>query len=154
MDLILIQDNYILMIKGSLNSYFQNFAILFLFLKSSFWYGFYMKNENEKFLFYLKYKENMCGSSFASQFTPPKLSQLFPDICRREKQARFCGTFLFLPYFSISSHWFGNREGLVAATWSPSGVSTRDWLTDERFLFFQSRMEAHFAVLIQKWQTT
>ena len=54
--------------------------------------------------FYLKYKENMCGSSFASQFIPPRLSQLFPDICRREKQARFCGIFLFLPYFSISDH--------------------------------------------------
>ena len=51
--------------------YLPNFAILFLFSKSSFWYGFYLKNENEKFLFYLKYKENMCGSWFASQFTPP-----------------------------------------------------------------------------------
>ena len=51
--------------------YLPNFAILFLFSKSSFWYGFYLKNENEKFLFYLKYKENMCGSWFASQFTLP-----------------------------------------------------------------------------------
>ena len=48
--------------------YLPNFAILFLFSISSFWYGFYLKNENEKFLFYLKYKENMCGSWFASQF--------------------------------------------------------------------------------------
>ena len=55
----------------NLNGYLPNFAILFLFSKSSFWYGFYLKNENEKFLFYLKYKENMCGSWFASQFTPP-----------------------------------------------------------------------------------
>ena len=53
------------------NGYLPNFAILFLFSKSSFWYGFYLKNENEKFLFYLKYKENMCGSWFASHFTPP-----------------------------------------------------------------------------------
>ena len=53
------------------HGYLPNFAILFLFSKSSFWYGFYLKNENEKFLFYLKYKENMCGSWFASQFTPP-----------------------------------------------------------------------------------
>ena len=56
---------------GCFVGYLPNFAILFLFSKSSFWYGFYLKNENEKFLFYLKYKENMCGSWFASQFTPP-----------------------------------------------------------------------------------
>ena len=58
-------------VSDHLIGYLPNFAILFLFSKSSFWYGFYLKNENEKFLFYLKYKENMCGSWFASQFTPP-----------------------------------------------------------------------------------
>ena len=57
--------------KRKILGFLPNFAILFLFSKSSFWYGFYLKNENEKFLFYLKYKENMCGSWFASQFTPP-----------------------------------------------------------------------------------
>ena len=41
------------------------------FSKSSFWNRSYLKNENEKFLFYLKYKENMCSSWFASQFSPP-----------------------------------------------------------------------------------
>ena len=46
--------------------YLPNFAILFLFSKSSFSYGFYLKNEN--FVFYLKYKENMCGTWFALQF--------------------------------------------------------------------------------------
>ena len=55
-----------------------------------------------------------------------RLSQFFPDICRREEQARFCGTLLFLLCFSTSDHKFGNREGLVAATWSPSGVSARE----------------------------
>ena len=55
----------------SLVGYLPNFAILFLFSKSSFCYGFYLKNENEKFLFDLKYKENMCTSWFAAQFTPP-----------------------------------------------------------------------------------
>ena len=58
-------------LKRKRMGYLPNFAILLLFSKSSFWYGFYLKNENEKFLFYLKYKENMCGSWFASQFTPP-----------------------------------------------------------------------------------
>ena len=57
--------------------YLPNFAILFLFSKSSFWYGFYLKNENEKFLFYLKYKENMCGSwcRFAVHPTHPSPHQ-------------------------------------------------------------------------------
>ena len=50
---------------------YQTLPFCSFFSKSSFWYGFYLKNENEKFLFYLKYKENMCGSWFASQFTPP-----------------------------------------------------------------------------------
>ena len=48
------------------DGYLPNFAILFLFSKSSFSYGFYLKNEN--FVFYLKYKENMCGTWFALQF--------------------------------------------------------------------------------------
>ena len=50
---------------------YQTLPFCSFFSKSSFWYGFYLTNENEEFLFYLKYKENMCGSWFASQFTPP-----------------------------------------------------------------------------------
>ena len=60
---------------GRSSGYLPNFAILFLFSKSSFWYGFYLKNENEKFLFYLKYKENMCGSWFAVHTTHPSPHQ-------------------------------------------------------------------------------
>ena len=64
------QANKIAHCSGMIMGFLPNFAILFLFSKSSFWYGFYLKNENEKFLFYLKYKENMCSSWFTSQFSP------------------------------------------------------------------------------------
>ena len=56
---------------GRLLGYLPNFAILFLFFKKFLLIWILSEKWKWKFLFYLKYKENMCGSWLASQFTPP-----------------------------------------------------------------------------------
>ena len=64
------------LVNKPLSAIYQTLPFVpFFFSKSCSWYGFYLKNENEKFLFYLKYKEKMCGSWFASQFTFPTVKQ-------------------------------------------------------------------------------